>query len=224
MSALLGDALRRAFANGERIRFIQIGGNDGILGDPLYQYHVDRTFDFEWGHIFEPIPEYFELLVANMRPFPYITCHNLAVDDSPVPGHREFSYLSRADVEMHGLPESSKALGSFSRERNALSGIGYSEAKFNKIKPYIRTTEVETVPVRDVVERYRDANFLLTDCEGYDIEIIRAAFSGSSFRPKVVQFEDLGQSRDMVQSTLGQLQSIGYRISRFSRDVVCELE
>ncbi len=34
------------------------------------------------------------------------------------------------------------------------------------------------------------ANFLLKDCEGYDVEIVSAAFNGTGFRPKVVQFED----------------------------------
>lgn len=223
MSALLGEALQRAFTNGDRIRFIQIGGNDGVLTDPLYQYHVDKTFDFEWGEIFEPIPEYFDLLTANMRAFPYVRCHKLAVDDSAVPGHREFSYVSLADVEEHGLPGSSKGIGSFSRDRNALGGFGYNEAKFNKIKDYIRTIQVETVPAQDVVRQYADANFLITDCEGYDVEIIRAAFSGSGFKPKVVQFEDLGHSRDLLESTLGELRAIGYQISRSGKDVICEL-
>lgn len=223
MSAILGEALQRAFADGERIRFIQIGGNDGVHMDPLYQYHVDKTFDFEWGQIFEPIPEYFELLAANMRPFPYIHCHQVAVDDSPEPGHREFSFVSHADIEEHGLPGSSKGIGSFSRDRNALGGIGYNENKFNAIKGFIRSIEVKTVPAHDVVKEYADANFLLTDCEGYDVEIISAAFDGTGFRPKVVQFEDLGHSNELLQSTLNNLRGAGYRVTSSGKDFICEL-
>lgn len=59
MAVSLYDVLHRAFADGQRIRFIQIGGNDGIHADPIYQFHVDQTFAFEWGQVFEPIPEYF---------------------------------------------------------------------------------------------------------------------------------------------------------------------
>jgi FkbM family methyltransferase len=223
MSALLGEALRRAFPGDERIRFIQIGGNDGVHMDPLYEYHVEKTFHFEWGQIFEPIPEYFELLTANMRAFPYVTCHQLAVDDATLPGHREFSFVSHADIQEHGLPGSSKGIGSFSRDRNALGGFGYNENKFNAIKGFIRTIEVETIPARNVVEEYADANFLLTDCEGYDVEIISSAFDETGFRPKVVQFEDLGHSGELLQSTLNELRALGYRVTSSGKDYICEL-
>lgn len=222
MSALLNEVLQRAFASGERVRFIQIGGNDGIHMDPLYQHHVEKTFDFEWGQIFEPIPEYFDLLTANMTPFPYVKCHMLAVDDSAVPGRREFSYISHADVEEHRLPPSSKGIGSFSRDRNSLCGIGYDPGKFNLIKGHIRTTQVETIPAPDVVAKYADANFLLTDCEGYDVEIISAAFSGTGFKPKVIQFENLGHSNDLLKSTLGRLQALGYQVHP-GKDIICAL-
>jgi FkbM family methyltransferase len=223
MSAILGEALRRAFGDGEPIRLIQIGGNDGIHMDPLYNYHVERTFNFEWGQIYEPIPEYFELLTANMKPFPYVKCHQLAVDDSETPGRREFNYISHADIEEQSLPGSAKGIGSFSRERNALGGVGYNEVKFNRIKDFIKTIEVETVPARDVVRQYGDANFLLTDCEGYDVEIIRAAIRGTGFKPNVIQFEDLGHSKESLDSTLGELRAVGYNILRSGKDFICEL-
>jgi FkbM family methyltransferase len=223
LNSRLGDVLKRAFPNRDPIRYIQIGGNDGIHADPLYQYHVDRTFDFQWGQIFEPIPEYFHLLRANMRPFPYVKCHNLAVDDATAPGQREFSYVSHADIEKFGLPGSSKGIGSFSRDRNALGGIGYDKGKFSKIEGHIRTIQVQTVPAVDVISQYSDANFLLTDCEGYDVEIIRSAFSSGNFRPRVVQYEDYQISKDLSQSTLEDLQAMGYKVVRSGNDVICEL-
>jgi FkbM family methyltransferase len=224
MGILLGEALERAFpSGGERIRFIQIGGNDGVHEDPLYQYHLDKTFDFEWGQIFEPIPEYFELLTENMRPFPYVTCHRLAVDDADRPGLRDFNYVSPTDIRERGLPPSSKGIGSFSRDRNALGGIGYNEVKFNMIKDHIRTIEVETIPAREVVGKYADANFLITDCEGHDVEIIAAIFREAGFRPRVVQFESLGYDSDLLKSTLGELSATGYGITHSGKDIICEL-
>ena len=224
MGVLLGEALELAFPKGkERIRFIQIGGNDGVHEDPLYQYHVEQTFDFEWGQIYEPIPEYFELLTKNMSPFSYVTCHMQAVDDAEAPGRREFNYVSPSDIEDRKLPPSSKGIGSFSRDRNALGGIGYNEVKFNAIKPFIRTIEVDTIPARDVVSNYSDANFLITDCEGHDIEIIAAIFNEAGFRPQVVQFEHLGHNEELLKATLSKLTEDGYRITRAGKDVICEL-
>lgn len=223
MAALLSDVLNRAFVDGERIRFIQIGGNDGIHMDPLYEFHVQQTFAFEWGHIFEPIPEYFDLLRANMLPFPYITCHMFAVDDSAVPGRREFHYISHADVEEHRLPPSSKGIGSFSRDRNPLGGLGYDERKFELIKPHIRTTQVQTIPAVTIAAKYSQANFLLTDCEGYDVEIIHAALQISNFRPKVIQFEKPREIGGLFKSTMDVLRAIGYRV-HWGKDIICEME
>jgi FkbM family methyltransferase len=223
VSAALDEALARAFsAGGAPIRFIQIGGNDGVHEDPLYRHHTAGAFQFDWGHVFEPIPEYFELLRANMRRFEYVTCHRLAVDVADEPGKRQFNYVSPADIEIHGLPPSSKGIGSFSRDRNALGGVGYSEHKFEAIKPYIRTIDVDTVPIGDITRLYSDANFLITDCEGHDLEIIHAAFDSRHFRPKLLQFEYLGHDDGLLRETLARLQDAGYKISKAGKDIIGE--
>jgi hypothetical protein len=224
MSALLDAALERAFGNHRQTcRFIQIGGNDGVFEDPLYKHHHSVSYAFEWGQIFEPIPEYFDLLVENMRPFAYISCHRTAVDARDAPGTREFSFVSPVDIERLGLPRSSQGIGSFSRDRNALGGIRYSETKFAAIKDHIRTTEVTTVPASHVIAQFPDTNLLLTDCEGHDVEIISAAFDVPDFRPHVVQFEYLGMMDELFKSTVDRLRSIGYEINRSGKDVICEL-
>ena len=224
MGSLLDEALERAFGRaGEPIRFIQIGGNDGVFQDPLYKHHQEGRYAFGWGQVYEPLPEYFALLVENMKPFPYVTCHPAAVDASDEPGQREFSYVSPQDIESRGLPGSSRGIGSFSRDRNALGGVRYSEAKFLAIKDHIRTTVVDTVPVREVTSKYSDANLLVTDCEGHDVEIISGAFNDPNFRPRVVQFEYLGFLDDLYKSTVHQLKGLGYEISRGGKDTLCEL-
>lgn len=222
MGSVLDQALQRAFPRGTPIRFLQIGGNDGVHQDPLYEHHVNGTFDFEWGEIFEPIPEYFDLLTENLRQFPYIRCHQLAVDDADEVGKRQFNYVSPADVEKHHLPPSSRGIGSFSRDRNALGGVGYGEAKYRAIRDHIRTIDVDTIPVTEVIKRYPDANLLVTDCEGHDVEIIHAAFKNADFRPPVVQFEHLGHNEELLRSTIKRLEALGYRISRAGKDVIAE--
>lgn len=161
-------------------------------------------------------------MMANMQPFSYVNCHMFAVDDSAVPGQREFHYISHADVLERRLPPSSMGLGSFSRERNPLGGLGYDEGKFELIKPYIRTIQVETRPAVDVATEYADANFLLTDCEGYDVENINAALSCVDFRPKVIQFEKPRESNDLFQSTLKLLRALGYQL-HWGKDIICEM-
>lgn len=224
MSAFLDAALERAFgASRQACRYIQIGGNDGVFQDPLYKHHKAKNYRFEWGQIFEPIPEYYDLLVENMREFPYVTCHPLAVDAAATPGRREFSFVSPVDIARLGLPQSSQGIGSFSRDRNALGGIRYSETKFAAIKDHIRTTQVRTVPASQIIAEYPGANLLLTDCEGHDVEIISAAFDVSDFRPLIVQFEYLGMLDDLFKTTIDRLRTLGYEINRTGKDVICEL-
>lgn len=223
MGALLDAALDRAFADGsEPVRYIQIGGNDGVHEDPLYPHHAAGKYDFAWGHIYEPVPEYFELLVANMKPFEYVTCHECAVDSADRPGTRTFNYVSPHDVRDHDLPPSSKGIGSFTRDRNALGGIGYTEAKFKRIESYIRTIDVKTVPARIVTAEHRDANLLVTDCEGHDIDIISAILDDEAFRPRIIQFEYLGGFDDLLTRTIARLKQRGYEIARPGKDVICE--
>ena len=224
MGEILDAALEHAFGSTQDpVRYIQIGGNDGVFQDPLYVHHQQGRLVFEWGQIYEPVPEYFELLIENMKPFPYITCHPLAVDDAQEPGTREFSYVAPADIKERGLPGSSQGIGSFSRDRNALGGVRYSEAKFLAIKDHIRTIQVNTVPVRSVTAEFADANLLITDCEGHDVEIIAGAFADPNFRPRVVQFEYLGFFEVMYKSTVRHLKSLGYEINRIGKDTICQL-
>jgi FkbM family methyltransferase len=222
LNTVFDDALTRAFGSGKAIRLIQIGGNDGVFEDPIYPHHVAGKFGFEWAQIYEPLPEYFDRLRENMATFPYVRCHKLAVDAGQERQTREFSYVPLSSVERFNLPRSSQGLGSFSRDRNALGGFGYTEVKFNAIKNHIRTIEVQAIPIREVLADFGDANLLVTDCEGYDIEIIAAAFEHEDFRPCVVQFEYLGKNDDLFRATVQRLKSIGYVVTKVGKNLICE--
>jgi hypothetical protein len=219
MGDILDQAMSKAFRGGKAVRFLQIGGNDGVHQDPLYDYHVSGEFHFDWGHIFEPIPEYFEQLVINMRPYPYVTCHELAVDAAETPCTREFSYVSAEDISRHGLPPSSKGIGSFSLEAGATA---YPASKYETIKEYIRTIKVKTIPMSHLIDRFAAANMLLTDCEGYDTSLIDAAFRNGGFRPEIIQFEDHGQNAQLLEDVLGRLHGLGYSSTKSGKDYVCQ--
>lgn len=49
------------------MRYVQIGGNDGVLADPLWPFLRDGGGDrVASGHVFEPNPVYFERLTQNL--------------------------------------------------------------------------------------------------------------------------------------------------------------
>jgi hypothetical protein len=70
--------VRSELSHLERIRFIQVGGNDGVRVDPIHGFY---KFDERWnGHIFEPNSEIFPLLKNNLRGISSrITAHEIAI-------------------------------------------------------------------------------------------------------------------------------------------------
>jgi len=101
--------------------------------------------------------------------------------------------------------------------------MSYPERKFERLKEYIRSVEVDTIPISDVTTDYSGANLLVTDCEGHDVELISAAFRDNSFRPKVVQFEHAAHGDEASKSVLAMLNKLGYGVTRSGKDYICEL-
>ena len=63
------------------IKFVQIGGNDGVINDPIYDLCKKFPNKFH-GHIFEPVKEYFYDLKNNYNFSKNISFYNLAIHNS----------------------------------------------------------------------------------------------------------------------------------------------
>lgn len=80
--------LLRVFAKLGYLRFIQIGANDGIRGDPIRQ----KVLKYGWtGVLVEPLPPLFAELKRNYANQPGLEFINAAVDVSP--GVRTIHFL-----------------------------------------------------------------------------------------------------------------------------------
>ena len=67
--------------NKKSIKFVQLGGNDGIINDPIYDLCKQFPEKF-YGHIFEPVPEYFMDLKKNYKFSKNIQLQNLAIHNN----------------------------------------------------------------------------------------------------------------------------------------------
>ena len=142
------------------LRFLQIGGNDGILGDPLRKFLTARRPGVS-GVILEPVPAYFEALCRNYRGFEHVRPVNLGIHAS------EASVtIYRVDPKRAGeFPAHASALASFDPDHHERHGI-----------PKDATIQ-EQVPcrtLRAVLEEYDllDVNAIVIDTEGYDAAIL----------------------------------------------------
>jgi FkbM family methyltransferase len=171
VQALLRDRLR---AVGDAFFFVQIGANDGVNFDWVYQFVTTHRLR---GVVVEPLPDLFRELCANYRAHPQVVPVNVAI-------HRTAREIDLYRVDMAkaaGLPEWVKAIASVDPDHHRKSGTP-SEV--------IRAERVRCVTFAELLDQQRidRIDFLQIDIEGYDHEIIRM-IDFTRLRPAIIRFE-----------------------------------
>ena len=64
-----------------RLFFVQIGANDGVFRDPLFEF-VTKHHDQVAGLALEPMQETFQKLRANYAKYPHVTPVNVAIHNT----------------------------------------------------------------------------------------------------------------------------------------------
>ncbi len=177
--------------------FIQVGANDGISFDELYDFVIKRNSS---GLVVEPIKEYYEQLVENYKNFKNIKKINLAI------------HPSLSEIELYKLKkETSSSYPDWTK------GIASSNSDHYK-KFKISDFDVERVLVKachfmQLLANYQvdKVDLVQIDTEGFDGEIIKM-IDFSKIKPKVIKFEKVNLSEDIIQKTKNILYNNGYMI------------
>jgi FkbM family methyltransferase len=173
------------------VKYLQIGGNDGVYADPLYPLLISHRDRFTAGAVYEPHPFWHSRLLENMASFPFVSCYQCAVlgDDDDRSGASLF-YIDSSDIQAFDLPEWAQGVSSLHSDRNALGSHGCSPQEYEALKSHIRSV---TVPCKTFAACLRDIGFipdlLIIDVEGHDFEIIKGWDPGTSLYPYLVQIE-----------------------------------
>lgn len=212
--------LYREALRGPPLRFVQIGTNDGVEGDPLYSF-IQR---FGWtGVMVEPQPFVFsEKLEPLYRDSERVQLINAAV--STQSGTMPLYTLSFSDERW--------ATGRASLDRSVLqkmvdSGkIGVLAAKHGVSPPddpaeWIKTITVPAITVEELLatSSMTDFDLLHVDTEGADGMIVQQ-FDFSRFGTRIVQFEHRHLSAGDFSSTCRHLVSAGFELHYDSMDVL----
>lgn len=163
----------------EKIYFVQIGGNDGILNDPIYDLCKKFPEKF-YGYIFEPVPEYFSELKQNYKFSNNISLLNLAINNSS-----ETAKIFKVKKNfLNKLDDLSKGIASFQKD--------WWKTKSNFVKDI---NMIEEIDVKCVHTHYITNNLnidhidlLIIDTEGYDFEILKN-FEFNKSKPNIIHFE-----------------------------------
>jgi len=156
----------------------QIGANDGISADPIYDY-IKENKNVE-AHLVEPQKDSFSLLIKNYE--------NIKLDD------RVFFYNNaltnvNEQIKLYKNTAKNGTDGHSSlliRDLDIVEGI--EVAKYDKYNYEL----VQGITVSDLNKKInKKIDVLIVDTEGYDVEIIKM-YLNENIYPKIIYFEKPG--------------------------------
>jgi FkbM family methyltransferase len=154
--------------------FVQIGANDGIFCDSLFEFATKNRLR---GLVVEPLNDLFAQLEKNYAPFPQIKPVRCAIHTS-----LKSVQIHRVDpAQQHRVGDFAKGIGSLDWKHHQRAGVP-DDCMIS-----------ETVPAMTLAELLKSNNvtrvdLLQIDAEGYDAEIIKM-LADISIRPSIIRFE-----------------------------------
>jgi FkbM family methyltransferase len=200
--------IKRTFGAGP-VTFVQIGSNDGLLGDPLHELIKSNPL---WRGVFiEPVDYVFNRLVQNYGKSERFAFEKIAIAERP--GERAFYFVSEDAFTDPSIPPLADKLGSFMRSHI----VKHSPA----LEKYIVTTKVRCDTLSAVLARHNLSTIDLvhTDTEGYDFHILQQ-IDFQKYRPKIILFEHAHMTPAEYRESKDLLQRFGYRLTNCGLDTV----
>lgn len=187
-------------------RFIQVGANDGISHDNLFNFVTSREAA---GLVIEPLKDYFQKLNDNYRNFPNIIKINKAI-------HPELKTVTLYRVD----PSKEKDLGAFA------GGIGSllpdHHLRSNISKEYIIKENCEAVHLMELLKETgfdKNIDYLQIDTEGFDLEIIKQ-IDFIVFKPSIIKYEHTSLNNEDYHLALKILKDNGYTTFKDICDII----
>lgn len=198
-------ALATVFPSLKKLRFLQIGSNDGSMEDPI-SILIDQ---YKWrGTFVEGDPLKAELLKArrgNQKHFQIIS--TILCDHN---GTVEF-YSLKADE----LPDFARGLGTVSKKR-----IEEAQRDLGRFQPEIITRNLPCTSVRSFFDHVdRKFDLCVIDAEGLDFLILKLLHQEKAI-PRVLLFEHKCLSRSDVNECFELLMQEHYNLLVDDRDCV----
>ena len=189
--------------------FIQIGSNDGFVGDPIYKF-IRRN---KWrGVLIEPVEYLFHQLKTNYAPINKdgrLNFEQIAISNEV--GHKDF-YFVKDFQPSEQLPVYLNQQGSFNEEHLLAVKSQYPKIEIGKVAVSCKT-------VSDIVEKYqpRRIDLIHIDTEGHDFAIVQS-IDFERLQPKMIYFEHRHATQTQRRELKTLLQAHGYQILEEDHD------
>lgn len=185
--------------------FVQIGANDGVSFDSLYEFVCNRK---SRGVVVEPLPRFFAELEKNYEGYPAIKPVQCAIHPS-----EESATIYYVDPARESeVPATARGIGSFLSDHFKKTGVP---------EDLIVTEEVPCRPLMGLVEEegMLEASLLQIDVEGFDYEVLKM-IDFEKFSPAVIKYEHEGLSREDQAAAQKLLEDHGYETRIIKTDTV----
>jgi FkbM family methyltransferase len=199
------------FFGGKHCFFVQVGSNDGVTADPLYDLVKANP---QWRGLFiEPLEDCFSKLVANYAAESRFVFEQVAIADSA--GERPFYSLSPDGIRETGIPASFDVFSSLDRDyvlKELTRALRiYAPRAPKEPAAYLAERAVRCEPLMSVLDRHRvdRVDLFHVDAESYDYKII-SQIDFDRFRPKLILYEHCTLNPGHLQAARALLSRNGY--------------
>ena len=203
------ECLVKEYAKSDDFFFIQIGANDGVKFDYLYDFVTQNNCK---GVVVEPLKAYFERLQNNYSDYPDIVPVNIAIHDA------------KKTVDVYYVDP--KKLGSVPEWAEGIGSLDYNHHKKHGISSdCIVSDPVECLHLMELINQYTftPLNLLQIDVEGYDGEVVKM-IDFATIKPRLIKYEHSHIPKNVQKEVIKLLKGNGYKTFRQGGDTVGVLE
>lgn len=167
--------LEKNFPPGAPLTFVQVGANDGVSYDSLYDFVKKRDLK---GLVIEPLADFYKKLVKNYRFAPGVT---------PV---RKAVHPSLSEIELYRVdPRQMKKVPGWTSGIASVYPDYYQ--KFGTPRSVMIKEKVPASHLMTILDEHqfcRPTDLLQIDVEGYDYEVLKQ-IDFSRWRPGIIKYE-----------------------------------
>jgi len=170
--------LYRHLAVHNKLTFVQIGANDGVMNDPIYKFNMANKSRVS-GYVLEPLPDIYQRLVINYENSPDIIPVNLAIHNS------------EKEMVLHRVkPEYAEKSHSFAGGIASFNSEHWVKTTLIPNEDCMEGVKVKCITFQDFIETRNlcELDLLIIDTEGYDYDILMA-IDFSLIKPRMIRFE-----------------------------------
>lgn len=201
-------SLEKTFKTNKEFSFIQVGANDGISFDDLYDFVTKRK---SFGVVIEPVKSYFEELKNNYVNFPNVVPVNMAVFHQ-----KDVLDIYKINPEKSSIyPDWVKGIASFDKGHHKKLNINEEDIIIEKVK----ADHLMSIIGSNFKGDYYNVDLFQVDTEGFDYEVIKM-IDFNKLHPKIIKFESVNLNDVQKKELAKILNKEGYVVFNEAGDTV----